>query len=238
MKWFAILTFCFNCLLINAMNKTTIYCFPGQGADRRIFQNVSVDTNHYEIVFIEYGIPAPGITMKDFAHELSVNIDTTKDFILLGVSLGGMICAELSELLKPQKTILISSAKNRNELPWRYKFQKTIPIYKIVPSKILLAGAKILQPIVESDRNKYKKIFKSMLAGKDKTYMKRTIGMIVNWERNNNTKKLIHIHGDNDHTLPIRKIEKPDYVIKNGSHMMTLTRADELNIILNCILAR
>jgi esterase/lipase len=157
---------------------------------------------------------------------------------LLGVSLGGMICVELNEILKPEKTILISSAKNRNELPFRYKFQNKTPIYKLFPGSFLLAGAKILQPIVEPDRKKNKNTFKKMLAKKNANYMKRTVQIIINWEREYNCKKVFQIHGNNDHTLPIKKIKSPDYIIENGSHMMTLTRAKEINLIINEILIK
>ncbi|MEQ9188628.1 MAG: alpha/beta hydrolase, partial [Cryomorphaceae bacterium] len=94
---------------------------------------------------------------------------------------------------------------------------------------------KRLQPIVEPDRKKEKETFKAMLDAKDPLFLKRTIGMIIHWERDTNTTEVIHIHGDRDHTLPIKHVEY-DYLIKGGSHMMTLTRADELSQLLADIL--
>lgn len=215
--------------------KETIYCFPGQVSDRRIFDSLTIDPS-FNIKIIEYGTPEKNMSLKSFAKQLSGQIDTTQKFILLGVSLGGMICAELSEILKPDKTIIISSAKNRNELPLRYKFQKAIPIYKLFPGSFLLAGAKMLRPIVEPDRNKNKKTFKQMLASKNAQYMKRTIKIIINWDRETNTNKIYHIHGNNDHLLPVKKIKSIDYIIDKGSHMMTLTRTKNISDVLNIIL--
>src|SRR5438046_2594666 len=108
--------------LISFSQMKTIYCFPGQGSDKRIFDSLTISPD-YQVKVIEYGTPQKHATMNSFARELAKQIDTTKPFVLLGVSLGGMICVELSEILKPEKTILISSAKNRNELPDRYTFQ-------------------------------------------------------------------------------------------------------------------
>lgn len=224
-----VFTFCMS------QTKKTIYLFPGQGADARIFDSLSID-NSFHTKIVEYGIAEKDMSMATFAKQLSSEIDTSQPFILIGVSLGGMICVELSEILQPEKTIIISSVKNRNELPFRYKFQKAIPIYKLFPGKMLLIGAKILQPIVEPDRNKNKETFKQMLASKDALYMKRSIGLIINWERKINTKKVYHVHGAKDHTLPYRKIVAPDFTVKKGSHMMTLTRAAEVSSILNDIL--
>jgi hypothetical protein len=148
-----------------------------------------------------------------------------------------MICTELSEILNPDKTIIISSAKNKYELPFRYRFQKVVPLYKLFPGRLLLAGAKILQPIVEPDSKTNSKIFQNMLEHKSAKYMKRTIKLIIKWDRKNNSKKIYHIHGNNDHTLPLKKIHNPDYIIENGSHMMTLTRAKDISAVLNKILS-
>jgi pimeloyl-ACP methyl ester carboxylesterase len=214
----------------------TIYCFPGQGSDRRIFESLAVVPG-YQIKVIEYGTPEAGMSMSDFARQLSQQIDTTRQFVLVGVSLGGMICAELSEILSPKKTILISSAKNRNELPLRYRLQSKVPVYKLFPGTALLAGAKVLQPIVEPDRKHNRETFKSMLGSKDPVYMERTVDMIINWRLQSNSGKIYHIHGTRDHTLPIGKISRPMHVVEKGSHMMTLTKADEVSQILNSILA-
>lgn len=209
----------------------TIYLLPGQGSDRRIFKYLRFDGKH-AIKYIEYETPGKGVTLKQFSGAVAGEIDTNEKFILIGVSMGGMICSELAEILHPETVIIISSAKNRGELPWRYKIQKFIPLYKFIPAKFLLRGAMFLQPVFEPDRNKYKSIFTSMLGSKKPIYIKRTIDMIINWERTTNRRKIIHIHGDRDHTLPIKNIS-PDFVIKDGSHMMTLTRVKEISVVLN-----
>lgn len=186
---------------------------------------------------MDYPIPEKGTSMKQFAYQLAKEIDTTQPFVLIGVSLGGMLCVEISEILNPEKVIIVSSAKNRSELPFRYKFQKAIPIYKLIPAKFLHFGARILQPIVEPDRKHNKETFKQMLAAKNPKYIKRTIEMIVKWDRKENNSKIRHIHGTKDHTLPIRKV-KCDVVVINGSHMMTLTRGSEITELLKLELER
>jgi hypothetical protein len=92
-----------------------------------------------------------------------------------------------------------------------------------------------MQPIVEPDRNKNKKTFVAMLKDKNKFFLKRSIGMIVSWDREVNSRKIYHIHGDNDHTLPIKKV-KTDFSLVDGSHMMTLTKASEVSSLINKLL--
>jgi pimeloyl-ACP methyl ester carboxylesterase len=216
-------------------NDTTfVYLFPGQGSDERLFSKIGLDPG-FKINYIKYPVPEKGTTMKQYAYEISKQIDTNQNYILIGVSLGGMICSELSDFLNPQKIIIISSAKCAKELPFRYRFQRAIPLNKIIPAKLTKIGAQILQPLVEPDRRKNKSTFKGMLKSKSPKYYKRTVDMIVNWNRININSEIIHIHGTKDHTIPIRNV-KCNYKIKKGSHMMTLTRGDEINTIINSIL--
>ncbi|HET8859101.1 alpha/beta hydrolase [Marivirga sp.] len=209
----------------------TIYLFPGQGSDERLFERLELGSN-YKLVHIKYPIPEKGSSLAEYAKVIAHQIDTTKQYILLGVSLGGMIISELLDFLKPEKSIIISSAKSRLELPIRYRFQKVIPIYKLIPTKLMLSGAKFLQPIVEPDRNTHQATFKNMLASKDPVYMKRTVSMIINWKRKISQENIIHIHGTKDRTIPIRNVDA-NYKVKGGSHMMTLTNPSPINNILS-----
>jgi len=214
--------------------KTHVYLFPGLGSDERIFEKINLDSS-YILVNIRYPVPAKGSTMKEYARTLIPQIDTSTNYLFIGVSIGGMICVELAEVLKPGKVIIISSAKCRKELPFRYRFQSAIPLNKIIPKGIIKTGAKFLQPLVEPDRNKNKNTFKHMLRKKDKAYLKRSVDMIINWQRTEYNHTIVHIHGTKDHTLPIRQI-KASHVIKKGSHMMALTRGEEMNVLILSIL--
>jgi len=209
-----------------------VYFLPGQGSDKRIFDSLAIDSN-YTLKFLEYDSLVKKMPLSELANKISTLIDTSEKFALVGVSMGGMLSIEINEILNPEKVIIISSAKNRNELPFRYKFQRIIPLFEIFPARVIYWGAKILQPLVEPDRNKNKETFKSMLYSKKPKYLKRTARMIIRWVRESNNKKIVHIHGTNDHTIPIRNVKNPDYVIENGSHMMTLTKAKEISVILN-----
>lgn len=92
-----------------------------------------------------------------------------------------------------------------------------------------------LQPIVEPDRNNEKETFKMMLGSKEPVYLKRTADMIINWQKEKYNSNIYHIHGDNDHTIPIRNVVA-DIVLPNGSHMMALTRGEEIGGMINQIL--
>ena len=232
MRYFILITL-FSFIIISSIgqaSKTAVYLIPGQGSDYRLFSNINLDSN-YDIKYVHHCIPDVGMTMAEYAKKLLLQIDTSEPFILIGVSLGGMLSVEISEISNPLKVIIISSAKSRNELPRRYRFQKEIPIYDLVSGNLSKKGALFLQPIVEPDRDNQKDIFVSMLTNKDPVFLKRTIAMIIEWERTESPENIIHIHGDNDKTIPIRNV-KFDYLVKDGSHMMVLTRGDEISKLL------
>lgn len=230
--------FCVIILLISIpvlANKTNVYLFHGQGSDYRIFSKLELDSNLYDTVFICYPKMEKKILLEDYAMKIISQIDTTKNYSFIGVSFGGMIVSELTSILKPKKSIIISSAQNKNEIPGRYKFLEVIPIHKIVPAFMYKGGARIAQPIFEPDRKNEKEIFKAMLKDKEAYFFKGVTKMMISWENYEFNLNIIHIHGENDHTLPIKKVNA-NYIIKNGSHMMMLTRPKEINELINSIL--
>jgi pimeloyl-ACP methyl ester carboxylesterase len=226
------------CLIIsyiNAQQKTDIYLFPGQGSDCRIFSKLEFDTTKYDVYCFDYGVPPKNESLSDFAMRLSEEIDTTRSFVLIGVSLGGMFCTEIAHVLSPEKTIIISSAKTMSELPKKYTIQRKYALYKIIPDRWYKKGALFLQPIVEPDRRNEKETFVSMLNGKSPLYFNRTVEMLIHWNRTSCSESVIHIHGSKDNTIPIDGLST-NYVIEEGSHMMTLTRANEINTLLKELL--
>lgn len=228
--WFG----CCFAIMLNAQEHIPVYLIPGQGGDGRLFNNLTLPAG-FETKHVIYERPEEGMSMQAYARQLIKQIDTTNKFILIGVSLGGMLATEMSELVDADKVIIISSAKGRHELPGRYTFQRKFPIYKLVSPKTAKFGAKLLQPIVEPDRQKEKETFKAMLRDKDAIFLRRTIEMIMHWNRTEAPKNIIHIHGDKDHTIPIRKVAY-DILVPGGSHMITLTRGEEISRLVEGVL--
>jgi pimeloyl-ACP methyl ester carboxylesterase len=213
-------------VMMTAVAQHTLYLFPGQGSDSAIFGKMDFPGT-FELKYMTLPTPDKGEMMPEYAQRFVSQIDTTQPYSLIGVSLGGMICSELADVLQPDKVILISSAKCVAELPVKYRFQQKIPLNKMSPASWYRGGALLLQPIVEPDRNKEKDTFKRMLKSKDKVYMKRAVNMIVNWQKQTFNSNIIHIHGDKDNTIPIKNV-RPTVTIERGSHMMALTKGEEI----------
>lgn len=221
-------------LTVRAQDQLVVYLIPGQGSDERVFSQLVIDSR-YTVKHVSWQLPGKNCSLPEFAAEIGKQIDTTHAFVLIGVSLGGMIATELNQSLAPKQTIVISSAKCRSELPLRYRFLRFLPINRLIPAFLYKWGAQIAQPLVEPDRKHQKATFVAMLKSKDGRFLKRTSNMIIKWERSTYPSEIIHIHGTADHTVPYRNVDA-DFTVENGSHMMILTKANEISQLINDIL--
>lgn len=229
-----------GCLLVLAaswlwaQSVTNVYLFPGTGSDARLFSEIKLPDG-FQAVNINYPVPAKKATMASYAVVLAAQIDTSQPFVLIGVSIGGMLCTELAEQLNPLKTIVISSAKCRSELPRHYRFQHYIPLNKLFGPRAIKLLSPAAQYVVEPDSRRNRATFKAMLRAKNRLFLKRAVNMIINWKRLSYEENIIHIHGEKDHTLPLKNIS-PSIIVKDGSHMMTLTRGEEISRLIREIL--
>ncbi|MEM9986288.1 MAG: alpha/beta hydrolase [Bacteroidota bacterium] len=208
--------------------KTTLYLIAGHGSDHRVFQNM--DFGEYDTVVIPFLVPIPKETMADYAARMATRIDTTQPFALVGVSIGGMVATEIAELTQPQALVLIASAKGRQDLPKRYRFQRAIPLYKLFSGQMLKRMTIIVQPWFEPGVKDYRQLCRDMVMDKPPKLTKRGIGMIINWARNTPPQAVptLHIHGPKDSTLPLRHIEGAT-VLPEASHMMALFKGKEVS---------
>ena len=88
-----------------------IYGISGLGADKRIFDSLNLD---YPLIPVDWIEPTENESLKDYSNRLLKVIDTKSDFALLGVSFGGLVAVEISKVLKPRLTIIISSAETKS----------------------------------------------------------------------------------------------------------------------------
>lgn len=211
----------------------TIYAIPALGTTGEIFKFLHL--KNAKINVLPWPVLQKEDTMKSYAGKFLAQINQLEEFYLLGVSLGGMLCSEISLLAKPKKTIIISSCKCRNEIPEAVQLLKDFPLQNYL-------GEKLLREITINSRHilgfseSYLPEFKAMVNSMQKDYFTNTINCVANWENAICKRKdIIHLHGDADLLLPLNNI-KPDYIIKGGTHSMVVNNANQISIILNSII--
>jgi len=202
--------------------KIHVYMMPGMAANSSIFKNIKLPEDRFEVHRLEWFVPDKGMSLEAYARKMNTLIGH-KDPVLIGVSFGGMLIQEMAKHMPVRKLIIISSVKQRSEMPKRLVFANYTRIHKLLPTGLvnnldLLAkyafGEMVTQRI---------ELYKEYLSVKDKYYLDWSIDQIVKWQQKEYNPQLIHIHGDKDIVFPFQYI-KGCIPVKNGTHTMIIHR--------------
>ena len=215
------------------MSNPNIYLLAGLGFDFRIFENLNLNSpNINHLTWLE---PLSNESLSDYVKRMARQITIKDNNILIGHSFGGIIVQEISKIIPTEKVIIISSIKSKNEIPITLKFLKNVPLYKFFNQKIILATFPIWARAFGYNSEKGRALFIQMISNCTNSYFRWAMDKIVNWNGNDHTENIIHIHGSRDKTFSIKKIKNP-IIIPDGSHFMVFSKADEVSAVLNKIL--
>ena len=206
----------------------TIYIFSGLGADSRVFEKL--DFSGLNVVYINWLKPRPSEALESYLFRLAEHYKIPKQgALVLGVSFGGICISELSKYYDFQKTVLISSAKTRDELPKSVGFSKLLSLHKLLPGGVnSKAVSKVIHWLFGAKTVEERNLLDNVLKDSDPDFQKWAIDKIVNWENKHTPVNCLHIHGDKDRLIPIQNV---DYTIrvKGGGHLMVWNKAVELS---------
>jgi pimeloyl-ACP methyl ester carboxylesterase len=210
-----------------------VFLIPGLGADARIFKNL--DFSGYEVVDVSWIDPDKRDTLVTYAQKLIDHFQITPGSIVVGNSLGGMLAMEVAKKLELNKTILISSIKTKAEAPKSHKWYRLLPLYKLVPAGLFSKLGIFVKYVFGKMSAEDQWLFINMLENTPPHFAKWALGAILHWENQTIPQNVYHIHGDRDLVFPCNRI-KDATIIKGGSHIMILNRAQDINIWLKSIL--
>ena len=211
-----------------------LYFLAGLGFDERIFSNLQLENCH--INYINWLEPETNETLENYVIRMSQQIPQNDNpIILIGHSFGGIIIQQISKFLKAEKVIIISSIKSKEEMPITLKFFKYVPLYKYFNKKLILKSFPVWARAFGYNSEKGRNLFVHMISNCTDNYFKWAMDKIVNWNGNDNSNKIIHIHGTRDKTFPIKRIKDP-IIIPDGSHFMVFSKAEEVSEVLNKVI--
>ena len=211
-----------------------LYFISGLGADSRVFKHIQLPAG-YEMVHLDWIAPRDGETLHDYAVRLAAGINSSEDFGLVGLSLGGMMACEIAKIHPPQTTILLSSIPVHTSLPYYFNWAYKLKMHKLVPVG-LLKYASIYKRGLAPDNEEDKAILKQVIKDSDPVFIRWAMNAILTWRNETLPPNCWHIHGSKDEILPI-KYTQPTHIIEGGNHLMIMNKAPQLNHIFQEILA-
>lgn len=211
--------------------KLHIYFVPGLAASPAIFEFIKLPEDSYEIHYIAWLIPErPEESIEEYALRMCEKVSHT-NFALIGVSFGGVMVQEMKKIINPKKTIIISSIKNKTEMPARMRFVKKTSVHKIFPINSFSNIEKYEKYAFGKMLKGRFKLYKKYLSMRDELYLPWAIDTIVNWKQETSDPDVLHIHGTEDFIFPVNNI-KECVKVTGGTHIMILTRAKKISTLL------
>ena len=211
------------------MEPNHIYCISGLGADFRIFSKIHIENSILHP--ISWQMPEKGEDLPHFAQRLAGQIHHDNP-TLLGVSFGGMLATEISKIIPVKNTIVVSSAKCREELPVYMRAAGNLKLHKVAPYW-LVTQSKYLSRFIFDVRSRDEELYikQMMLKETDLTFLQRSVDMILRWQSHEYPETVVHIHGDKDKLLLPGSV-KAKYLVKDGGHFMIWNMADAVSKII------
>lgn len=211
-----------------------VYFVSGMSANCKVFDKIELPEGFVKR-YIEWIIPREDEPLDEYVRNMAKDIDRSEPFILIGYSFGGMIVQEMNKILSPEKTIIIASIKNEEELsPLLYFAQKTRLAERLpagffqVERVVSDLFAEFVYGVRPDETSEY-------ISYTDPVYTKWSLCRILNWKPTEVCPNLYHIHGSRDQIFPLKYV-KPTHIIEGGDHLMVIKRFKKINKELTDIL--
>ena len=215
----------------------TIYFMPGMAANCQIFENIKLNTNSYELHYIEWLEPLKNESLQEYALRICSGIKHPNP-VLIGVSFGGIIVQEIAKQIPVEKVIIISSVKDPSEFPQRIHWAKKWKLYHLFPASSVSLLESLTEKTVSSKKIQQRiKMYKKYLTMRSKNYLDWAFKNVILWENKNPVENVFHLHGGKDHIFPSKRIQNAE-ILENGTHVMVLINAKWINKKLNEILEK
>lgn len=210
------------------MDRIPVYFMPGMAASPKIFENIKLPEDQFEVIFLEWCLPLDNESIKDYASRMVQHI-THENPVLIGVSFGGVLVQEMADIIKVRKVIIISSVKCNAEFPRRMRFAKRTHIYRLFPTRMMQRVEWLSKIAVGNNMITRKlQLYEKFLSVRDKKYLDWAFKTILLWDRAEPNSKVVHIHGDKDEVFPPKYLK--DYIpVKGGTHIMIINKFKWIN---------
>jgi pimeloyl-ACP methyl ester carboxylesterase len=201
------------------------------GTDEKVFDHLSINAR---MKFIPWLRPLKNETIRRYSLRMGEKIQHPSP-VLLGVSFGGMIAIEIAKQIPLAKLIIVSGIKTANELPRWMKLTGKFQLHKILPTRSYKITERYDNRRLGISNEEERKLVNAYREKMDPVYYNWAVHQVLNWKNNWYPEDIIHIHGDHDRIFPVKNLN-PTHIIRGGSHIMMLNKAQEISQCINSVL--
>ncbi len=219
---------------VNSRKYKNVYFISGMCYNCKVFDKLTLPKG-YRKRYIEWRNPKINEPLSEYARTMAAAIDTSKPFILIGYSFGAVIMQEMNRFLKPEKCIIISSFKDKSEIPTLFKAVKRANLVDFMPERLYNSTDFITNAFNHLVYHASNSALAEFMTFIDPVYIKWAIKQITDWVPDNKCEHLYHIHGTDDQIFPFDQL-KNIFPVEGGDHLMVFKKAEVVSSILSSIL--
>ena len=213
---------------MSKLKDCTIYCLPGLGADHRMYETYCRAIPNSKV--IEFIPHVKGESLVDYARRMAEHIDHSKPFVLMGTSMGGMICMEINRLYPAARVILISSMAHTGEKPWPIKLFHSSQMYRFVRGHLTLAcfRAFVRMKVRRKPKGLASRMY-AMARDAQPAFVGFGVRAVVSWKGSAQPEaKVFRVHGSRDLLFWYSKQSKVHYTVKGGTHIAVISHQSRI----------
>lgn len=214
------------------MQKT--FFISGLGANELAFSKIGA--LGCEKIMVKWIPHVKNETLEAYAVRLVQQYEINGNDIIAGLSFGGLLAQEISNITGLQTVILISSFRDKNDLKLPYRMALNNGLYNLLPPVKTPYVDELIANMLNSGTAGSKPVLKEMIQSTDYNLMKWSLRQIAKASGNTDKNVILHnIIGDRDRIVNLWRNDTT-YVVKGGSHFMVYDRAEEITEIIRSII--
>jgi pimeloyl-ACP methyl ester carboxylesterase len=210
-----------------------VYFLSGIGADHRLFVHLTLPPG-FVAEYLNWIPHKDKETLQSYAARMAEGIDAKEPFVIIGMSLGGIIAVEIAKLTSPACTIIISSVPTDTQLPPFYRIATKMHLHRLIPATIYKLGTAVKNFLTMKGKEN-RMLMRSIIWSGDDRFIRWGLDAVLKWKNNTVPQRFYHIHGSRDLVFPFT-YTSPHYVLKGG-HMLVMKNPQHLNRIIHKILS-
>lgn len=210
-----------------------LYIISGLGADHKVLDKIAFPEN-LEVHHIPWLIPEKEEAFKHYVMRMAEGIDVQTPFYLLGYSFGGIMVQEIHKIKPAKKVVILGSIKSHGEKSLLMKVGAYTKLPHLLPRQLYTERATVIYTYLRKFIDPTNPKILDYFTVRDPYYLKWSIEKVADWKHAEDP-EVIQINADQDIVFPIKN-SKPDYVIKNASHLFPVSKHKEVSTLLQKIL--